>query len=159
MSSPVRDAIAAELATLEREVDAPTAPFGYGLDLSLVEDLMPTMEVTDPNATLGVAEAIVRRLDCQRGGLPDDADYGIDLRGMCNTPATTATLRQLAGVVRAEVTKDDRIERAEVTVAPSSTGDTLRFALRLTPVDPSIGTFSMTIAVTSAEILLEEIKT
>lgn len=158
MNTTVADAIAAELATLERLVDVPAAPLGYGTDLSCALDLTSTMDVVDPTGTLGLAEAIVRRLDCPRGALIDDPDYGIDLVGMLNAPTTATELRALAGAIRAEVTKDDRIDAVEVTVAPSTSGETLVVQLHVTAVDPAVGDFELILALSDAGLLLEEIR-
>lgn len=132
---------------------------GYGTDLRCSSDLTEQMEeIEDPFSTLALAEAIVRRLDCPRGQLVDDPDYGLDLRSMCNRGMTADALRALGGQVRAELLKDDRIDLLGVTVRPSSTGKELRVELAVTPVDAHIGGFALTLAVTSAEVLLEELR-
>lgn len=154
----MRDAIAAGLASLERVQSPPSAPFGYGSDLSCAADLSEDMEEVDPNSTLALGQAIARRLDCPRGKLPDDPDYGMDLRGYCNRGVTTSEIRSLATRVRNEVEKDDRIAGVTVTVTPSSTGSTLTVEIAVVPVDPRIGNFGLTLAVTSAEVLIETIR-
>ncbi len=155
----VRSAIAEELAVLERLVDVPVEPFGYGTDLSLANDLTARMEMVNAFTTRALGEAIIRRLTCPRGGLPDDADYGIDVRAMVNKGTTTDDLRALAGAIRAEATKDDRIDTVTVVVTPSSTGSDLAIALAVTPADPRIGGFTLTLALSSAALLLEEMST
>lgn len=157
MNSPVRDAIAAELAELTQEQPYPVAPFGWGRDLNCASDLLETMGEVDPFSTLALGQAIVRRLDCPRGALPDDLDYGIDLRAYLNRGTAAAEIAQLATRIRTEITKDDRIDSAVVTVTPSPSGSSLGVAIRVTPVDAQIGGFSMTLAVTSAEVLVQEI--
>jgi hypothetical protein len=157
MNAIVEAAIDAEIAALARVVETPTAPFGFGADLSCDSDLDPARELGgfDP---LVLGQAIVRRLDCPRGALPGDPDYGIDLRAMVNRGTTADTIRALGAQIRAELTKDDRIDRVTVTVTPSPTGTSLRVQLGITPVDPAIGGFSLTLAVTSAAVLLEEMR-
>jgi hypothetical protein len=155
-SDAVRSVIAAELALFTRLVDVPVAPLGYGTDISCTSDLSARMDEVDPFSVVGLSEAIVRRLDCPRGALPDDADYGMDLRGMLNRGTTADEIRSLAGRIRSEIQKDDRIESAAVTVTPSSTGSSLRVSLVITPVDARLGGFRLVVAVTDAALLLEE---
>lgn len=157
MSDVVRDAIATELALVQRIAPAPLAPFGYGSDLSCAGDLTPTMESVDPFSTRAIAESILRELDTPRGGLVDDPDYGLDLRGAVNRGMTAADVRSLAERVRTVAEKDDRVSRASVTVSPSPTGTTLRVEIRVTPVG-ALNPFRLTLAATSADVLIEELR-
>lgn len=148
--------------TLNAEPDITQAPavvsdLGYGSDLSCGADLDVEMSEVDPFSTRALGQAIVRRLDCPRGGLPDDPSYGIDLRGYLNRGVTADDIRALASVIRSELSKDDRIDTVRVTVRPSATGDTLRIELFVVPIDPRIGGFSLTMLVTDAATLIEEI--
>lgn len=158
MNATMADAIAASLAELEPDVDTPVEPFGYGADLWCDSDLREDMAMVDGSSTLALAQALVRRLDCPRGALPDDPDYGIDLKSFCNRGLTADAIRALAGQVRAELEKDDRVDRASVTLRPSSTGSELRVEVVVTPIDARLGRFALTLAVTSAEMLVEEIR-
>lgn len=157
-ASIVRDTLAAELAKLEPVTSTPFAPFGYGSDLSCTSDLTETMDEVDGFSTLALGQAIVRRLDCPRGALPDDPDYGIDLRAYCNRGTTADEVRALAGQIRTEVEKDDRIDSLAVTVTPAADGSSLSVSLVVTPIAAELGGFTLTLAVTSAEVLLEEIR-
>lgn len=159
MTDVVRNAIAEELAALERVTSTPTAPFGFGTDLRNDGDLREDMAEVDPFSAVALGEALVRRLDCPRGALPDDGDYGLDVRAYCNQGTTADEIRSLSGRISAELTKDDRVDTVIVTVTPSPTGSSLGVAIRVRPVDPRIGEFDMTLAVTSAEVLVEELRT
>jgi hypothetical protein len=154
VSDIVRDYIKAEIAALTRQVPTPVEPFGYGVDLSCVEDLTETMAEVDPFSTRALAEAIYRRLSTPRGALPDDGVYGLDLRSYLNRGTTAAELRDLASQVRAEITKDDRVSSADVTVTVPSSSE-LNVRIRITPEDPELGPFDLTLAVTSADVLLK----
>jgi hypothetical protein len=154
----VRAAIARDLATLDRVQVVPAPPFGFGADLWCEADLRADFAEVDGKTTLALAQAIVRRLDCPRGALPDDPDYGLDLRGYCNRGVTADEIRSLAGRIRSEVAKDDRIEALGVTVTPSPTGTELDVTLAVTARDPALGGFSLTLALTSADVLIEEIR-
>lgn len=158
MSAQVKAAIAAEIALLTQAEDFPVEPFGYGSDISGSDDLDPDMVEVDGFATLAVAQAIARRLDCPRGGLPDDQDYGIDLRAYLNRGTAAADIRSLGGQIRAELTKDDRIEVITVIVRPNSVGSLLRIEIAVRPIDPNVETFTLTLAATDAAVLIEEIR-
>jgi len=156
MSKTVLDAIDRELALLKREVQTPTEPFGYGVDLSCVSDVTPELAEVDPYSPIGIAEAVIRRLTTPRGKLFDDPDYGLDLRAFCNRGTTHDELRDLGGRCRSEITKDDRIEEALVTVT-TPTRSALDVRVRITPAVPGLEPFSLTFAVTSGSAVMEAI--
>lgn len=154
MSALVTDFIAAEVAALKREVETPIAPFGYGSDLSCVDDITDTAAEVDPFSRLALAEAVARRLTTARGTVLDDLDYGLDLRRFLNAGVSTSELAGLAGQIRMEVQKDDRVDRCAATVTlPSATE--LSVKIVVTPIDPRLGTFTLTLAVTSSTVLME----
>jgi len=158
MSEVAKATIAAELALLTQIVDFPVEPFDYGSDISGDFDVDPNADEVSGRTTLSLAQAIVRRLDCPRGQLPDDPNYGIALRSYANKGTTAREVRQLGGQIRAEVLKDDRVESLTVTVRPSSTGQTLTIELAIVPIDSAIGGFSLTLSASSSAVLLEEIR-
>jgi phage baseplate assembly protein W len=152
MNDAFSTAFARYLASLERLVDDPQPPFGYGRDISCVRDLDPGVEVEGVTA---LAQALARRLDTPRGGLVDDPDFGFDLRSQLNKGSTQAEMNSLAARIRNELTKDDRVSMVSVTVAPLDTrGSSVRVTVRVRPKNSS-EPFSMTLAVTSAEIVME----
>lgn len=154
MSAIVLNAIAAELATLERLVPTPEEPFGYGRDLSCVDDITETLEEVDPDSPLGVAQAIARRLTTTKGTLPDEPDYGLNLRDFLNAGVPASDLAGLAGRIKLEVLKDDRVEDATVTVSIPD-ARSLSVSIQLTLYDPALQPFSLTLALTDSETLLE----
>lgn len=157
MSDTVRDAIAAGLAEVGRLVDAPVEPFGWGSDLACDRDLAEGMEEVDGFSQRALAEALLRRLDCPRGRLPDDPTYGMDLASYVNRGVTQAELIGLAGEIRNELTKDDRVDAVTVELTISEGGRRLMARALVTPVDPAIGGFGLTFAATDAGVALEEI--
>jgi hypothetical protein len=165
MSKIVLDAIAADVALLERRLEPPSGELGYGTDLSCAADLAADFAEVDPFSPLALAEALVRRLDCPRGTLPDassptlvDADYGIELRAYLHGPLTPAELRGLEGAIQAELTKDDRVDGVLVTVEVAPNGESFTVDLQVTAIDPRVGDFALTLAVTDAAVLLEELR-
>ena len=75
---------------------------------------------------------------------------------MLSRGVTTADIQSLAGRIRGEVTKDDRVDACSVVVTPSPTGSSLAITLSVTPVDPRVGGFRMVLAASSSAVLLEE---
>lgn len=155
MNETVRAAIATEVAALERLVQAPTVALGYGRDLSCVTDITPELAEVDPMSVLAIAEASARRLATPRGALPDDDDYGLDLRAYVNRATTPAEIASLELALRGELLKDDRLS----DVAPSVTYavGTLDVVLLMTPVDSDLGEFSLTLAATSADVVIKAV--
>lgn len=148
------DAIAAETATLVRLVPTPVEPFGYGRDLSCVSDLTETMDEVDPFSAVGIAQALARRFQTARGSLPDDADYGLDLRAFLNRATDADEIRDLSGQAKLEAMKDDRVARVEVSVTMLA-DSSLNVGIYIEPADPNVEPFDLTLAVTSGEILLQ----
>lgn len=161
MNATLSAAIAEGLATLTPAA-LPTGDLGYGSDLSCASDLTETMESVDPTSTRGIGEAIVRRWDCPRGGLPadngkDSLDYGEDLRGYCNRGVTVDDVRAIASKLKSEAMKDDRVFAILVTVTPSISRaiTTLRVVARVTPY--ASGPFTLILTATSMRIVIEAI--
>ena len=157
MSAVVLDAIAASIAAITPIMTTPVEPFGYGSDVSCAYDVDPGVAELDGALTLVLAQAIVRRLDTPRGSLPDDPSYGISLRSMVNKGLDATEIANMAGVIRGEVSKDDRVDTVAVTVTPSTALDAITVTLVVRPVDHTIGGFTMTLAVTAGAVLLEAI--
>jgi hypothetical protein len=154
------DFVAKELAALQRLVSLPTGALGYGLDLSCVSDISPTLEETDPNSVQGISESLLRRLQTPRGALAqidDDSNYGFDVIGLLNNGVTAHDLRGMEAQIKAECLKDDRVADLTVTVTFAFGTGVLDVSLRITAVDPQLGTFSLIFAVDGAEILVKQV--
>ena len=159
MNSILATVITDGLASLDRVLDAPAEPFGYGSDLYCDSDLIEAMTEIDGSDSLVLAQAILRRLDCPRGGLPDDPDYGIDLRGFLNEGTSFRDLDSIGSQINAEISKDDRVTAAsKATVTRNATGSELNVSIRIVPADPAFKPFRLTLAVTSAAIILQAIE-
>jgi hypothetical protein len=153
----VDEQIAEQLAGLSRVVPDPQAPFGYGRDLSCTTELDPALAEVDPFTTRAIAEALVRRLITPNGSLIEDPDYGEDIRGMENRGVSQADLVSLASRVRNECAKDDRVDDVTVSVRASASARTLELSIRVAPKDPILATFSMTLACTGGDVILEAV--
>lgn len=153
MNEIVQAAIAADIASLERVVQVQTGPLGYGVDLSCVGDISDTLDEVDAFSPKAIGEALLRRLTTPRGALQDDPDYGLDIRGMLNRGTTVSDLSALQGRIRMEVTKDDRVSGAAVTVVMPAY-DELRIAVRVTP-ENSDQSFTLTYTMVDGQLSLE----
>lgn len=154
MNELLRTAIDEGLATLERVASTPTGALGYGTDISWGLDVDDPMVDVDPESTEAIAQAVIRRLDCPRGRLADDADYGLDIVGFLNRGTTPAQVNGLAGAIRNEVEKDDRVVSASVSVTPTQTA--LAIKIRIVPARTD-DAFTLTLALTDAAVVLKEI--
>jgi hypothetical protein len=158
MNALVQTSIAEQLATLAPVVDTPVAPLGYGVDLSCVTDLAEDLPEVDCMSNQAIAEALIRRLITPRGALPDDPDYGFDLRGLLNRGVTLAELRAVTGQARSEVRKDDRVLDAKVSASFTLQNSTLSVSIEVTPADVDNNTFSFTFALTDTTVAIEVIR-
>lgn len=146
MNETVRAAFDASIGELERAVLPPTGDLGYGRDLSCTTEIHPGLAEVDPMSPVGIGEAAIRRLTTPRGGLPDDADYGLDLRSFANRGVPYAELRDLQGMIRNELAKDDRIADLTVTVTLSRSTD-LAVSIRIVPEHPTLAPFALVFVV------------
>ena len=151
----ILDDINAEIATLVREQTTPAAPFGYGRDPRCVTDLHDDLAETDPDSPEGIGEAIARRWTCERGQNVDDLDYGRNLRGMLNRGVTRAELMGEEGLLKAEAEKEETVDKCDVSLEITDGGKTIKARARILPKDPTIEPFTLTLAVTSGEVMLE----
>lgn len=158
MNPTVAAALAAGKAALIAEVTAPADPFGYGTDLSCTTDITETADEIDPTSVLAIGQALFRRLITPRGTLPDDPDYGTDVRGMLHRGMSQQELLAATGRIKAECEKDDRIESASVAVSPDAIGSDVGVSVWAMPIDDELGAFTLTFAVTDGQAMLEAIK-
>jgi hypothetical protein len=157
MNAILTATVASGLASLSRVLDTPVEPFGFGADLSCASDLDEEMLELDGDDPLVLAQALVRRLDCPRGGLPDDPDYGIDLRAFLNEGTPFYELDVLGVQIQSELSKDDRVASVKASVTRNTTGSELTVSIRVVPADPATKPFGLTLAVTSTAVILEKI--
>lgn len=158
MSKVVRDSILAGIASLTKVSDF-SEPSGFGSDIAGSSDMDANARERSGGDTLVLAEALARRLDCPRGALPGDDGYGIDVRSYLNRGSTNEDIRTLAGQIRNELKKDDRVASLTVRVAPTENAKLLEITIRVFPADPNLETFGLTLSITPVEVLIEELRT
>lgn len=131
---------------------APTDTTGFGIDLDCSDDLREDMALATGARML--AQAIYRRLTTPRGAVLDAPDYGLDVRAFLSRGMTAAELAAIPGQIRSEVTKDERIEDADVH-ARMTAPDTLELTIRCST---AAGPFELVISVTAAAAILVEVR-
>lgn len=102
-----------------------------GLDMSSLDDLEETREVTGVEL---VAQDAVWRLKTPRaaGILAADApDYGLDLLEAIGSVATVADAASLPGRIRAELTKDPRILEVDSSVTQTVAGPAVEWDIQI----------------------------
>ena len=157
----VHEGMAEGLAELEQIVATPVEPFGYGVDWSCVTDVTETFDEVDPASFEALWQALVRRLDTERGTLPidaaDAADYGFGIRSRVNRALTRGELRSMAGQIRSELEKDDRVDSIDEVNVTQPTLKALSISVVVTPANHEINGFALTFAVTSGSVVVEAI--
>lgn len=94
----------------------------FGRDISCTDSILSGRLVTGLRL---VAEAMVRRISTRRGllvGGEPEANYGIDIRDIIGSVTADRDLPSLPARIKAELTKDERVERVDVDVRPIRTG-------------------------------------
>jgi phage baseplate assembly protein W len=108
-----------------------TIPQTYGIEWSTfsagVPDLDPTFSLFGGDAL--VVEAAARRLITPRGSLPGCPDYGYDLTQHVQARLSPVKLAQIRTAVISEITKDERVVRADCEATPLSNGRVLRLVV------------------------------
>lgn len=155
MNAIVQAAITAGLDALEVTSSIPSTPLGYGCDVSCAGDVDPRWREVSDDA-LVLAQHCARRLDTP-SGLPDDDAWGLSLSDYVNRPTTRRELDQLEGRIVSELIDDDRIDEVRAAIEASTDCSTLTVTIRVVPVDPMIGDFTLTLTVSDAGVLIEEI--
>lgn len=158
MTNPIlAESLQRNLADLQPVVDVPTGDLRYGTEPVCVTDVTEDWADVDPTTPQGVVYATIRRWTCPRGMLPDDLDYGRDIRAFCNRPMTVEQLRGLAQSLASEAEKDDRVSECQVSLRASLAARVLELQATITPTDPTLAPFTFTFAVTDATVLVDTI--
>lgn len=106
-----------------------------------------------------LAQAIYRRLTTARGTLDDGEEgtvYGLDILDFVGTIGTDNAVAALPDLVIAEVTKDDRVDRVEVSASTVRGTDglvTVNLDVDVFPADAS-QSFTLSLAVSDVTVAL-----
>lgn len=156
MSDLVRDTIAALVALQVPLSSVPLAPLGYGIDLLCVSDIDPSANDTTPDSLDSLAQDCFHRVTTTRGAVPDDPNFGIDLRALLSTGVTPSGQLSISTLVHGELTKDDRIADSDctLTISGTATAPVYSVSIAITPNDSTLTTFVLVVTVTDGAALL-----
>jgi phage baseplate assembly protein W len=97
-----------------------------------------------------LANALARRFITARGSLPDDPEYGADLRDYLSSGLTPAGLSQLRGTIVAQAAAEKRIQSVDsVDFAFNQSSSALAVALGLSDAQ---GPFDLILAITAVTV-------
>jgi hypothetical protein len=158
MSDIIRETIAALTASLTTLSSTAQPPLGYGIDLVCISDIDARMAETLSTELLSLAQDCFHRVTTPRGTLPDDPNFGIDIRSMLSVGLTSSSIRGIKDAINGELMKDDRVTDAEVELVIEGTDSAPTFTITITITPAAIGTaFDLVMSVTDGEALLTEI--
>jgi len=129
----------------------------FGRDTSCTTELRSGRFATGPRL---VAEAAYRRLSTPRGmlrGGEEEAEYGLDLMDMIGNVVTKSDAAALGGRIRSELTKDERIQTADVVVERITAGPSTSYQITIIG-KTSEGPFDLQLAASDVTIELLGIK-
>lgn len=155
MDAATRAVIEAEIAQLEPLARPAEPPLGYGRDLRCADDLDARMSEVDPATAEAIAQDAYHAIITERGSIIDAPDFGLGSSVLLSSGKTPAELLALGGRIDQELSKDDRISTSQTTASLDLTG-TLRISVAITPEDSDLRPFNLILALTDAEVLLQE---
>jgi len=125
----------------------------FGSDFSAITDIDAPLTVVD--GTLGLGQALLRRITTPRGALWYAPDYGIDVRAYINTTTDPRVIEQ---AIESELLNEERIDdvTATLTVVSGSQltdGQSWSIALAV-ETDEGPFAFTLTIDLVTSTILL-----
>jgi hypothetical protein len=121
----------------------------YGSDFAGVDDI-DALWSFETNEVTVLQQAIARRLICPPGALFYAPTYGYDIRSLVADVVDTDTA---ARSIDAEVRKDERVSAVSTTVTQIASG-VLTIAITVTPANPALAPFTLTLNVTSVTVEL-----
>ena len=122
----------------------------FGIDVSTYPDLDLSFAPITGQRVL--VEAVMRRLETDRGTLVFSPDYGIGIRSWLNESLTQRRLDELSALVIGECLADERIGTADVTTSWSQPTESLKLTIAISPADGVTPPFQLVLAVTSVTI-------
>jgi len=128
----------------------------FGLGWSCTTQLtMPSIMVTGFRI---VAEAVIRRWSCPRGGLIEDPNYGFDLTDSIGDDLGQDDLARLSQGAAEEAKKDERVRECYVTMGVITTGDGDPVLSVQATIETADGPFTLVAAVSSVTVTLLQVQ-
>jgi len=126
---------------------------GFGKDTSCTSSMRAGQLVSGARL---IGEAAFRRITTPRGSLrggEEEADYGIDILDAIGSVNTKSDAAALAGRIRNELVKDERIQTVDVTITDVSEGVAKAFEIAI-ELGTSAGPFGLAVAVDEVSVEL-----
>jgi hypothetical protein len=122
----------------------------FGLDVSTYPDL--DLSFTPISGQRVLAEAVMRRLETDRGTLVYDLDYGIGIRSWLSRSVTSSQLEELRSQIELECMADERVAAADVKMTWQREANALTISIALTPADGVTPPFRLVLQVTAVTL-------
>jgi hypothetical protein len=116
---------------------------------------MPSIMVTGFRI---VAEAIIRRWLCPRGGLLEDPSYGYDLTDAIGEDIGPSDLARMSQAAAEEAQKDERVRACYVTMGVITQGDGTGVLSVQARVETAAGPFTLVAAVSAITVTLLQVQ-
>jgi hypothetical protein len=113
---------------------SPVPLSNFGHDLALTTDEDPAQSEVDGWPCL--AQALVRRLQCEQGQLPGDPNYGYDLLGEIDDDLDLGDAAQIGASIDAEFIKDQRVQSSTTTVTLAPGAQVANVGAAVSPAPP-----------------------
>lgn len=129
----------------------------YGKDISCTTSLRSGQFAS---GVMLVAQAMFRRLTTPRGmlsGSEEEDNYGIDLTELIGQVSTQATRIALAGRIRNELMKDERLDSVAITITEVPAGPAKAFLVDIRGVTAE-GSFALQLSASEVTVELLGIK-
>lgn len=129
-------------------IDSTSADAGrLGVDVDAILDVPLRWGMTSGTRTL--ANGIARRLSTPAGSMPDDPNYGTDIRDYVNGGFTPTQLGQIRGAVESECLKDPRVQSASVDFSWIGASGTMKAVIT---IEIAEGTFTLVLAASALTV-------
>lgn len=122
----------------------------FGLDVSTYPDL--DLSFAPLSGLQVLAQALVRRLETDRGTLVYAPDYGIGIRSWLNESVTARRIEELVALVEGECLADERIGAVAVKAVWLPASSSLQLTIAITPADGVTPPFQLVVAVSALSI-------
>jgi len=126
-----------------------SGPGRFGIDVDAILDVPLRWNLASGTRNLG--NNLARRLGTVLGSMPDDPNYGFDLRDMLNGGFTPSQLGQLRAGVVAECLKDPRVQDCDAAFSWNSPLAAFTATLTIATAD---GTFTFVLGVDAVTVAL-----
>ncbi len=121
----------------------------FGIDVVATTDLDRYFNLV--TGTQVVGQAIARRVQTPQGSLPDDPDYGYDLRQWVHVGMGSSDIFQAEALTEAQCLQDERVNEVDVTITQD--GEALTVTILVTLFNDVVFDLVLAIGSVTVEIL------